>query len=689
MTTSSPLPRPHLRRALLAALALLALALGVAPGHAVASPEPLGTSGADTITTALYPGWNMVGWVGPSTPTSELFDAIPALRQVSAWDAEAQAYQHAPRRRYSDLPTLTPGMGLWLRLGGDSTVEWTRLVSGEGVVLSLRTGRNLVGWTGEDGASVSDVVARFGDAFTEALAWDAATQRFMRHRPGASTTHGLASLDRGDALRVGLTEDTQWWERGTAQPTFVFADDITAEQRKEVRALFESARDVIAMRFGVHTTDYTVDVSNEHTGCAAGGGVIDLPFPGCRSAVPHEYFHILQQELAGGAGRGGPDWMSEGSADYAQHVYEQHAYPQQLEFRHRNPFFAVEQLTRTPGQVHELDPRERFLPYALGFIAAEWLVDRAGEEAIVDFYRIMKSHDQWEDAFRLAFGIEVDDFYEAVEVYRHERAPLYPHLLDDRTEVIVVPLSQAATPVATEIREEITNLTSFYNERFGADPLDYTVYVVDEETYPSTFVSALADTIYCTIGFPSYAVFVIFDCEVPESYRYYSPDGDHYTKYIDAHHIYDILRDLAPPLSTLHLRREMPVFCLWGIFWLCDGVPQYAGAAYDDYVGVEDLDQISHRQALAARDVTKPLSSFEGGHTARDGWATNAKAESALFFLAASWLADHAGEKALLEYFRLLPSAQTIYEAFEHAFGLTLEEFYEQFEAYRATLEMP
>ena len=140
MTASSPLAPAHLRRALLAALALLVLGVGVAPAHAVASSDPAEASEADTITTVLYPGWNMVGWVGPSTPTSELFDAIPALRQVSAWDADEQAYQHALRRRYDDLATLTLGMGLWLRLGGDSTIEWTRLVSGEGVVISSAPG---------------------------------------------------------------------------------------------------------------------------------------------------------------------------------------------------------------------------------------------------------------------------------------------------------------------------------------------------------------------------------------------------------------------------------------------------------------------------------------------------------------------------------------------------------------------
>ena len=669
----------HLRYPLLAALAVLLLATAAgSPSRGAAASEP------DTITTVLYPGWNMIGWLGPSTPTSELFDAIPALRQVSEWDAAAQAYRRAVRNRYGAVPTLTGGMGMWLFLGGDSTVEWTRIVSGEGVVLSLHAGRNLVGWTGEDGAAVSDIVARFGGALTEARGWNAATLRFTHHRPGSGTADGLTSLSRGDGLWIELTTDMRWWERGTARPTFVFADDITAEQREEVRALFESARDVIAMRFGAHTTDFTVNVDAGNTfHCTVSHDVIEFQFPGCRAgAAAHEYFHVLQNVLAVEPDESyfGPDWMSEGTADYAQYVHDR-----EVGRRGRNPYFAVEQLTRTPGEVHDFDRRHFWLTYAIGFVAAEWLADYAGEESLADFYRLGRIHDRWEDAFRLAFGIDVDDYYEAVELYRHERAPIYPHLLDDRTEVIVVPLSQAATPVATEIRGEIANLTTFYNERFGAGPLDYTVYVVDEETFPSSFVSAFGDLAYCSRR-PAGSVIVIFDCEVPQYFASYSPDGDHYTKLLNTHHVRNILDDLAPPGSTTHLRREMPVFCLWGIFWLCDGVPQYAGAAYDDYVGVEDLDQISHRQALAARDVTKPLSSFEGGHTARDGWATNADAESALFFLAASWLAEHASEKALLEYFRVLPSAQTIYEAFEHAFGLTLEDFYEQFEPYREAL---
>ena len=61
-----------------------------------------------------------------------------------------------------------------------------------------------------------------------------------------------------------------------------------------------------------------------------------------------------------------------------------------------------------------------------------------------------------------------------------------------------------------------------------------------------------------------------------------------------------------------------------------------------------------------------------------------------LGLLAVDWLVERAGEPALLEYHRSLAAATSwrsaFDSAFESAFGLTAESFYEQFEAYRATL---
>ena len=54
------------------------------------------------------------------------------------------------------------------------------------------------------------------------------------------------------------------------------------------------------------------------------------------------------------------------------------------------------------------------------------------------------------------------------------------------------------------------------------------------------------------------------------------------------------------------------------------------------------------------------------------------------FVLAAELLASYAGESALIEYFALLQPGTTWQEAFEAAFGVTVEEFYELFEEHRA-----
>ena len=657
----------------------------VAAGAGVSPTAASGADDGETITTVLYPGWNLVGWVGPDTQTSDLFEAIPALRQVWSWDAEAQAYRHARRDYAGNLPGLTFGMGLWLRLGGNSTYAWMRPMSDQGALVDLHRGPNLLGWTGEDGAPVADALDRFGDDLEEVWHWDAEAQRYVPYPPGSNAAT-VATLARGQALRIELAQYRRWWERGLAQPTFVFAEGVTYERQKEVQWLFEHATDLIAMRFGVHTTDYRVGVPGDGTlYCTVSRDAPDDRVSVCaQSTTAYEYFLILQNALAAGHDDSnfGPGWLSAGTAEYVQHVYDLESRQPLINPRTRP---AVERLTRTPGEVHYFHRQPFWLNRTTGFLAAEWLADHAGEESLAEFYRLGRSHDRWQDAFREAFRIDLDDFYESLEAYRYERAPVDPHLLDDRDEVIVVPLSAAAGPVAMDIQSEVASLTSFYNERFGARSQDYTIYVVDKETFPSSFVSAFGDLTFCSRS--ARPVIVIFDCEVPEGYAYYSPDGDHYTKLINSHHIRRILDDLAPPLSTLHLRRtDIAVFCTWGIYWICDGVPAYLAAIYEVHAGTAELDDVLHSRALLAGGVTKPLNGFEGGLTARDGWATDATAESALLFLAAHQLASHAGDRALLEYFRVLPTAETIYEAFEHAFGMTLEEFYEQFEAYRAAL---
>ena len=51
-------------------------------------------------------------------------------------------------------------------------------------------------------------------------------------------------------------------------------------------------------------------------------------------------------------------------------------------------------------------------------MAADWLVQRAGEPALFEYYRLLGSSATWEEAFEGAFGITIDDFYAAFAEYR-------------------------------------------------------------------------------------------------------------------------------------------------------------------------------------------------------------------------------------------------------------------------------
>ena len=126
-TSGDPVRDRRCQSVLLTALVALVLCAGLAPARAGATEESADTADDGTITTVLHPGWNMVGWVGPETPASELFEQIPALRGIFAWDSEEQRYQRRTRTSgsRSGLHRVTPGQGLWLYLGGTATVEWT------------------------------------------------------------------------------------------------------------------------------------------------------------------------------------------------------------------------------------------------------------------------------------------------------------------------------------------------------------------------------------------------------------------------------------------------------------------------------------------------------------------------------------------------------------------------------------
>ena len=629
--------------------------------------------GADAITTTLHPGWNMVGWLGPDTPASEIFDAVPELGEVVAWDAVTQRYMRMSRSGDGELLTLTPGMGFWLHVEGDERVPWTRASVSDGLVLDLYEGSNIIGWTGGDGVPVRGLLSQLGDTLESAWQWDSEAQRFNYYFPDPATGNTITELRHGDALWLVLASDARLWAAGTTRPTFTFHEEMTAEERGALRTSVESVREVFARHFGVHTANFDVRVGGSRCGTATASVLsLSLECSDGSSVVAHEYFHVLQQQLASPSGIA-PVWLTEGAAIYAEGVYDAVTSETQtvegwLATEHR---VNVACAMSAPNGAYPLasidyDVLSRDIAAAcLVALAADLLVDLSGHGSLISYYDELSLSGNVQSSFAEAFGLDVDVFYETFLEHLRGLPPPYPHLADNEVEPVLVLLGDIPPETERAMRRELEMLQAFFNVRFEAGSADYTIYVgINVEALQATFLDLTGSPLpkgTAQGGFGALQFVVLDQLQLP------------YTLYHQ--HFSRLLERLAPWQAL------PPVLNRHGPDWLTAGTRLYIRSAYQEEQGIDSMDRVRDEQMDLAVQSTRPLTGMETGVG-----AYSYQEVSAVGFLAADWLAGHAGEAALLNYYRQLPSSQSWQHAFEAAFRLSVEDFYEAFESYRATL---
>ena len=670
---------------LLAPLALLALGAALTPGDGSLPMAPDESSPTGTITTELHPGWNTAAWLGPDPSVSELFDAIPALRRVSAWDPEHERYERASRTSTlrHGLSRLTRGRGLWLYVGGTATVEWTRPVSRDGTLLSLQSGLNLVGWTGRDGIAVEEAFARFGGTLSWAARWNRQSQDYEWYIPRAAAhLNTLAELRLGDAVWIEVSGDARWWQSGAARTRFAVTDGVPAELEAEVRAETASVVAFFAERFAALPPEFTVVVEPTPTTYTTSSRLaVALNYrteaTPIGSLIALEYFRLLQTSISpranpyfpgpDGVHPQGADWLKDGAELYAQYAYLKSVDPETARLvRDRQISVAswageslreIESQTRTHYEHHLLQAWS-----SRGFFAAEWLAERAGAPALLDYYRVVDSARNWREAFEQAFGISLERFYQAVEPYLSEIAPPMPHLADDRAEPILVLLGDIPPEEAAAVREQFETAQEFFRERLGSDPADYTVYVADDdESAAPAFRKAFAtdpDPRFCFTAMQGSALVMTLDC------RWSLAD------HLGSYHYINIHEPIVVATG----------FPSHGPRWLRLGLSGYAEYTYLAAAGPETLETVRGRLARTARRVELPLSSLE---TYTSGTTPRVEVLTPLSYFAVEWLAQRAGEKAILDYSRQRSSSEPWQDTFEAVFGISVDEFYEEFEAYR------
>ncbi|MDE0474094.1 MAG: hypothetical protein OXI50_06015, partial [Gammaproteobacteria bacterium] len=634
-----------------------------------------------TITAQLQPGWNLIGWMGSDTTTGEIFGAIPELRVVAAWDEDTERYIWARRGGAvpPELEQLTRGQALFLWVGGTEPVQWARPASAEGMLLTLPPGYSLVGWAGLDGTPIADAVGRFGAALTGVSTWNADTQSYERYTPGAKDpAQGTAVLNHGDALWVELSQEARWWQSGTRRTEFTFAAKVTQERESELREEMDRVVAFFAERYGIEPPPFSVlvDPNLEVAGSASPGLIRigqGLPFA-------HEYFHVVQyhlSELSPGAGNS-PPWMTEGSATYAAAWYwRERAGASDANFRWASwrSFAEIIAPLRTLEH-HEVFRDTGVSGYNLGAFAVDWLVKRAAGlpadfsfaewesggldgqtkyDSYVQYYRLLASAQNWQEALEGAFGIRVDDFYTEFEEHRSQVTAQVPHLSDDRDEPVLVLLGEFPTDVAARVRGEFDELQAFLRDRLGTGPADYTVWVAaDGESAASARLVLLGEeprlgSRYCAGVDAAIGAYVALHCY------------DRLPGHLATTHFHSVRERLAPwrSLPSVPMGYER-----WGPHWLQAAAIAYMAHASATAVGADPLDRVRRRQAIIAAATKLRLDSME----TQTGMASVPEhSGEALSFLAADLLVERAGERSLFEYYRLLPSSGSWQRAFEQA----------------------
>ena len=180
-------------------------------------------------------------------------------------------------------------------------------------------------------------------------------------------------------------------------------------------------------------------------------GLSDHSFSDLQHHIAHEYFHVLQGQVASGLaplqdGEIGwhtgsrsvaPQWLVEGFASYADYKYtstrlgrrpflgDRYTPFEDLGWSQVNGEFDYGDLARSTAYANALCTFSDFYFYALSFSAAFFLGGQAGDDSYVEFWKLLGARSSWQQAFEEAFGTNITDFYRAFAAWLPSQIPSY------------------------------------------------------------------------------------------------------------------------------------------------------------------------------------------------------------------------------------------------------------------------
>ena len=464
----------------IAAATLAALLLTIALANAQEPPET-------QTATRLEPGINLVGWVGESTSVSQLFREIPQLEAVWAWNAELDDWVVAGRGApewLGGLGRVRAGTGLRLILGGEEPFLWQRSTEPTSGLVELRTGWNLVAWSGADGAPIEQVAKGIGWSLRELRRWDAANQQWTTWTSPERSTQLIAAsaadqsatgeeaepvtVRRGEALWVNVARSVNWLQPTDILPRLVFPGGASDELQARVREDLESVLAFFGQQYGIQAEpDFTIYIAkdadaliqaqkddgdeiddawaaylralwNRAGGWGGSGGITvkqELWLEGLptseiargRYVLTHEYFHTLQDQMSYGRPNA---WLSEGTATWAEDSHRVIDGSLTWEDARKR---SVSMITEDTPTLRSTESSNANWEYVLGWLAFDRLTGEADADFYIEFWRRLAPTDigphgrwtstlDWRAAFQETVGIPVSSFYADFDAWQREQA---------------------------------------------------------------------------------------------------------------------------------------------------------------------------------------------------------------------------------------------------------------------------
>ena len=179
----------------------------------------------------------------------------------------------------------------------------------------------------------------------------------------------------------------------------------------------------------------------------------------------HELSHVHQYTLQGNGRFSythsevrviGPAWLQEGGAEF--HAMAALAKAGVWPYEQRHQHYANE-AREVDVSLKEMEIYDVLLGgpgrFGLAAMGAELLAAKAGEEALITYWTLVRPGTTWQEAFEIAFGLTIDDFY---PLFEEHRAAGFPGL--------DLPSIEPDTPLADTHRAA---LTALYHATVGAN----------------------------------------------------------------------------------------------------------------------------------------------------------------------------------------------------------------------------